>query len=86
MEHGTEEGFWTTGQTTKAGSVVGMELESQTSVEEKGTLSRLLSIMDNEDRLLHTTFFKHVQEQAPVSCQARPGSCQAQGSFVPRAI
>lgn len=39
----------------KAGSVVGTELESLTSMAEQRTLNRLLSIMDNTDHPLNST-------------------------------
>ncbi|XP_060781055.1 uncharacterized protein LOC132888977 [Neoarius graeffei] len=42
----------------KAGSVVGMELETLSAVADKRMLSRLLAIMDNASHPLHTIFSK----------------------------
>ena len=42
----------------KAGSVVGAELESITSVAEKIILSKLLTIMDNETHPLYNTIIQ----------------------------
>src|SRR4029434_7869872 len=39
----------------RAGAVVGMELDCLTSVAEKRTLSRLLTILDNDHHPLHST-------------------------------
>src|SRR4029434_9610511 len=40
----------------RAGAVVGTELDCLTSVTEKRTLSRLLTILDNDHHPLHRTF------------------------------
>lgn len=42
----------------KAGAVVGIELESLTSIAEKRTSRRMLAIMDNDRHPLHSTFNK----------------------------
>ncbi|KAL2099341.1 hypothetical protein ACEWY4_005821 [Coilia grayii] len=48
----------------KAGSVVGMELESLTTIAERRTLSRLHSILNNDRHPLHTIIIN--QRQTPV--------------------
>ena len=40
----------------KAGSIVGSELEAFTTAAEKRTLSRLNSIMDNDNHLFHPVY------------------------------
>ena len=70
----------------KAGSVVGAELESITSVAEKRTLSKLLTIMDNESHPLHSTI---IQQKSVISCRLRALTCKTDRlnkSFLPRAI
>ena len=57
----------------KAGSVVGAELESITSVAEKRTLSKLLTIMDNESHPLHSTI---IQQKSVISCRLQALTCK----------
>ena len=70
----------------KAGSVVGAELESIASVAEKRTLSKLLTIMDNETHPLYNTI---IQQKSVISGRLRALTCKTDRlnkSFVPRAI
>ena len=70
----------------KAGSVVGAELESIASVAEKRTLSKLLTIMDNETHPLYNTI---IQQKSLISWRLRALTCKTDRlnkSFVPRAI
>ncbi|KAL2098435.1 hypothetical protein ACEWY4_007642 [Coilia grayii] len=70
----------------KAGSVVGMELESLTTIAERRTLSRLHSILDNDRHPLHTII---INQRSLISDRLRSLSCRTdrlRRSFVPRAI
>lgn len=70
----------------KAGSVVGIELESLTATAEKRTMSRMLAIMGNDRHPLHSTFSK---QRRRFSSRLLSLSCsidRLRRSFVPRAI
>ncbi len=70
----------------KAGSVVGMELETLTSTAESRTLNRLDSIMDNQHHPLHTIF---TNQLSLFSHRLRALTCRTdrlKRSFVPWAI
>ena len=70
----------------KAGSVVGTELECVTSVADKRTLSKLLTIMDNGNHPLYSTI---TQQKSLISWRLRSLTCKTDRlnkSFVPRAI
>ena len=70
----------------RAGAVVGMELDCLTSVAEKRTLSRLLTILDNDHHPLHSTING---QRSIFSGRLLSLSCSSdrlRKSFVPRAI
>ena len=70
----------------KAGSVVGMELETLTTTAEIRTLNRLDSIIDNQKHPLHKTF---INQMSLFSHRLRALPCRTdrlQRSFVPWAI
>ena len=70
----------------RAGAVVGMELDCLTSVAEKRTLSRLLTILDNDHHPLHSTLNG---QRSIFSGRLLSLSCSSdrlRKSFVPRAI
>ncbi|KAG5274935.1 hypothetical protein AALO_G00141800 [Alosa alosa] len=70
----------------KAGSVVGAELECITSLSDKGTLNKLVNILDNECHPLHSTT---VKQKSLISWRLRSLPCttdRLRKSFVPRAI
>ena len=70
----------------KAGSVVGAELECITSVANKRTLTKLLTIMDNESHPLHGTI---TQQRSLISGRLRSLPCRTDRlsrSFIPGAI
>lgn len=54
----------------KAGSVVGTELDSLTSVAERQTLNRLLSIIDNPHHPLHSAIYRHRSSFSDCCCPA----------------
>ncbi|KAI3358660.1 hypothetical protein L3Q82_014719 [Scortum barcoo] len=70
----------------KAGSVVGTELDSLTSVAERRTLNRLLSIMDNPSHPLHSAISR---QRSSFSDRLLSLSCSTdrlRRSFLPHAI
>src|SRR4029434_7834747 len=70
----------------KVGAVVGTELECLTTVAERRTLSRLLSILDNDHHPLHSTFNR---QKSIFSYRLRSLSCSTdrlRRSFVLKAI
>ncbi|KAL6109546.1 uncharacterized protein ACO6RY_12648 [Pungitius sinensis] len=70
----------------KAGSVVGAELECITSVADKRTLTKLLTIMDNGNHPLHSTISR---QKSLISRRLRSLPCRTDRlykSFIPRAI
>ena len=70
----------------KAGSVVGMELQTLTSTAEQRTLNRLDRVMDNEKHPLHATL---INQLSVFSQRFRAVSCRTdrlRRSFVPWAI
>src|SRR4029434_3622621 len=70
----------------KAGAVVGMELDCLTSVAEKRTLSRLLTILDNDHHPLNSTLNG---QRSIFSGRLLSLSCSSdtlRKSFVPKAI
>lgn len=70
----------------KAGSVVGTELDILTSVAERRTLNRLLSIIDNPDHPLHSTI---TRQRSSFSDRLLSLSCSTdrlKRSFLPHAI
>ena len=58
----------------KAGFVVGMELESLTTIAERRTLSRLHSILDNDRHPLHTII---INQRSLISDRLRSLSCRS---------
>src|SRR4029434_9489475 len=70
----------------RAGAVVGTELDCLTSVAEKRTLSRLLTILNNDHHPLHSTLNR---QRSTFSGRLLSLSCSSdrlRKSFVPRAI
>ncbi|KAI4888220.1 hypothetical protein NFI96_004855 [Prochilodus magdalenae] len=70
----------------KAGSVLGLELESLTPLAERRALSKLLHIMDNVHHPLHTTI---IRQRSSFSGRLLSQSCSTdrlRKSFVPQAI
>src|SRR4029434_8226632 len=70
----------------RAGAVVGIELDCLTTVAERRTLSRLLTILDNDHHLLHSTLNG---QRSIFSGRLLSLSCSSdrlRKSFVPRAI
>lgn len=70
----------------KAGSVVGAELECTTSVADKRTLTKLLTIMDNESHPLYSAI---IGQRSLISWRLRSLPCRTDRlckSFIPRAI
>ena len=69
----------------RKGAVVGTELECLTTVAERRTLSRLLTILDNDHHPLHRTYNR---QRSIFSCRLLSLSCsidRLRRSFVPRA-
>ncbi|KAI4899206.1 hypothetical protein NFI96_030735, partial [Prochilodus magdalenae] len=70
----------------KAGSVLGIELESLTPLAERRALSKLLNIMDNVHHPLHSTI---IRQRSSFSGRLLTQSCsrdRLRKSFVPQAI
>ncbi|KAI4901901.1 hypothetical protein NFI96_022255 [Prochilodus magdalenae] len=70
----------------KAGSVLGLELESLTPLAERRALSKLLNIMDNVHHPLHSTI---IRQRSSFSGRLLSQSCSTdrlRKSFVPQAI
>ncbi|KAI4900206.1 hypothetical protein NFI96_000495 [Prochilodus magdalenae] len=70
----------------KAGSVLGLELESLTPLAERRALNKLLNIMDNVHNPLHTTI---IRQRSSFSGRLLSQSCSTdrlRKSFVPQAI
>ncbi|KAI4896803.1 hypothetical protein NFI96_008132 [Prochilodus magdalenae] len=70
----------------KAGSVLGLELESLTPLAERRALNKLLHIMDNVHHPLHTTI---IRQRSSFSGRLLSQSCSTdrlRKSFVPQAI
>ena len=70
----------------KAGAVAGMELDTLATMAERRTLSRLLTILDNDHHPLHKTFDR---QRSIFSGRLRSLTCSSnrlRKSFVPRAI
>ncbi|KAI4888196.1 hypothetical protein NFI96_018638, partial [Prochilodus magdalenae] len=70
----------------KAGSVLGLELESLTPLAERRALNKLLNIMDNVHHPLHTTI---IRQRSSFSGRLLSQSCSTdrlRKSFVPQAI
>ncbi|KAI4880985.1 hypothetical protein NFI96_013666 [Prochilodus magdalenae] len=70
----------------KAGSVLGLELESLTPLAERRALSKLLHIMDNVHHPLHSTI---IRQRSSFSGRLLSQSCSTdrlRKSFVPQAI
>ncbi|KAI4894025.1 hypothetical protein NFI96_002879 [Prochilodus magdalenae] len=70
----------------KAGSVLGLELESLTPLAERRALSKLLNIMDNVHHPLHTTI---IRQRSSFSGRLLSQSCSTdrlRRSSVPQAI
>src|SRR4029434_4043149 len=70
----------------RAGAVVGMELDCLTSVAEKRTLSRLLTILDNDHHPLHSTVNRQKSIFSGRLLSLSLSSDRLRKSFVPRAI
>ncbi|KAK0141969.1 hypothetical protein N1851_020343 [Merluccius polli] len=70
----------------RAGSVVGMKLDSLVSVAEERTLNKLLDIMDNVSHPLHTAITDQRSSFSDRLLLPRSNTNRLKNSFVPRAI
>ena len=70
----------------RAGSVVGMELDSLVTVAEERTLNRLLAVLDNASHPLHTVIIKQRSLFSGRLLLPKCSTDRLRKSFVPRAI